>query len=231
MGQDLPSIVTRVTSEEEDSDYYLWTKEQVIVLLSRTHYAKDIIFVGDPLKTAEALADCLGHVSQYTDYMSHIMDVLSSPSDCAEHVVIDPYRYNPFRMCDYQIPNSMSSFCYNLVSLGDPTHTTSYIGETNNLAHRFAVHNQRNGATTTKDIALIPWALLGYVTGFEGNERSERQRFETAWKGLRDRKQYQYKRQLNPQEIGGLAVALIKNNCDYRNLSYVRCGAVNENHN
>jgi predicted GIY-YIG superfamily endonuclease len=120
----------------------------------------------------------------------------------------------------------MSSFCYNLVSLGDPTHTTSYIGETNNLAHRFAVHNQRQGAQTTRDIALIPWALLGFVTGFEGNDRSERQRFEAAWKALRNAREVVLRRKLKPHEIGGLAVMLIQSDSEYKSLAYVRCGEV-----
>ena len=58
MGQNLSEIVTKVTSSTE-SDYFLWEKEQVVVLLSRTHYAKDIFFVGDPKDTSAALAELL----------------------------------------------------------------------------------------------------------------------------------------------------------------------------
>jgi predicted GIY-YIG superfamily endonuclease len=225
MGQDLPAIVTKVTSAEDDIDHMLWAKEQVIVLLSRTHYAKDIIFVGNAEKTAEALADCLQHVSQYTDYMAHLMETLSNTSDTNEHTLVDPYMYHPFRMCDYEIPNTVGSFCYNLVSLGDPTRSTSYIGETHNLAHRLAVHNQRNGANTTKDIALIPWGLLGFVTGFEGNSRDERRAFESEWQIKRNTWERRTQRKLRPDEIGAVAVAVIRENPHrYANLVYVRCG-------
>jgi hypothetical protein len=224
MGQDLPGIVTRVTSEEEDMDYNLWSKEQVIVLLSRTHFAKDIIFVGDGRKTAKALADCLSHVSQYTDYMAHIMDSLTGPATSFQNSFIDPYLYNPFRMADYQIPNTVGSFCYNLVSLGDPTCSTSYIGETSNLAHRFALHNQRNGAVTTQDISLIPWALLGFVAGFEGDTAWERKSFETAWQAARNARETALRRKLRPDEIGAVAVLLISRNTSYHHLRYVRCG-------
>ena len=57
MGQDLPAIVTKVTALLGDPDYALWDKAQLIVLISRTHYAKDIYFVGEPKKTSAALAD------------------------------------------------------------------------------------------------------------------------------------------------------------------------------
>ena len=227
MGQDLPSILTRVTSPDEDMDYVLWAKEQVIVLLSRTHRAQDIIFVGDPQKTAKALADCLSHVSQYADYMDHIMKKLCGIA----HTLVDPYRFNPFRMCDYQIPNYMASFCYHLVSLGDPTHTTSYIGETHNLAHRYAQHNQRNGARTTKDVSLIPWALLGYVCGFEGDVKIGRKQFEKDWEQKRSYWQWRLKRPITPTEIGVLAIKLIQRHKTTEKygtgkLLYVRCGNI-----
>jgi DNA replication protein DnaC len=227
MGQDLPSIVTRVTSQQEDNDYALWLREQVIVLLSRTHYAKDILFVGDPLKTATAIADCLQHVSQYTDCMTHIMNTMSNAGTNGGSNLLDPYTYNPFRICDFRIPHTAFSFCYILISLGDPTKSTTYIGETDNLARRLAVHNQRNGAETTRDIALIPWALLGFVTGFEGEGRPERQVFEHRWKARRDQRQLELRRKLSPNEIASLAVTLIGNHSEYAwQLIYVKCGTV-----
>jgi hypothetical protein len=223
MGQDLPGIVTRVTSADDEKDYHLWAKEQVIVLLSRTHYAKDIIFVGDPNDTATALANCLSHISQYSDYMAHIMGALTN---CTQPLV-DPYTYNPYRMCDYQIPNTMGSFCYNLVSLGDPTHSTSYIGQTSNLARRFAQHNQRQGAITTADISLIPWALMGFVSGFDGDDRKQREDFEHAWQVKRGERQRAIHRHLRPDEIGEIAAAMIASTPEYAlHLTYTRCGSM-----
>lgn len=226
MGQDLPSIVTRVTSEDEDKDYALWTKEQVIVLLSRTHYARDITFVGDPFKTASALADCLQHVSQYTDYMTHIMKTMTSTGTNTTPNFLDPYMYSPFRMCDFEILNTAASFCYHLVSLGDPTKTTSYIGETGNLAMRLTQHNQARGARATRDSHLIPWALMGFVSGFEGNERSERQRFENDWKAHRNARERVIGCHLSPNDVGAVAVGLIQNYPRNRHLIYTRCAKV-----
>ena len=228
MGQDLPSIVSRVTSEDDNNDYNLWTKEQVIVLLSRTHYAKDIIFVGDKFKTAEALADCLQHVSQYTDFMAHIMDVLTRPMDEPGPIFLDPYMYSPFSMCHYSIQNTAGSWCYHLLSLGDPTKSTSYIGETGNLAHRIIQHNQGQGSSATREINLIPWALLGYVTSFQTDQRSLRQKFENDWKAHRDARARQLGRRLKPGEIGGVAVYMIQHNEEYHNLLYVRCGRMRD---
>jgi predicted GIY-YIG superfamily endonuclease len=233
MGQDLPAIVTKVTMMGEETDYNLWLKEQVIVLLSRTHFAKDIIFVGDPHTTSRALAECLGRVSQFSDYMSHIMKTLSTPPDpeTLRHSLVDPFKYSPYRMSDYTIPSVNGSFCYNLVSLGDPTHSTTYIGETKNLAHRFALHNQRMGAQTTKDIALIPWGLMGFVTGFEGESAvSQRKKFERDWQAGRNVEERRRKRKLHPEEIRVIAQLLISRstNDEYAHLTYVRCGSMEQ---
>ena len=38
MGQDLSSVVTKIQKPHIDSDYSLWSREQVVVLLSRTNY-------------------------------------------------------------------------------------------------------------------------------------------------------------------------------------------------
>jgi len=51
MGQNLPALVTFATG---DDMYHLFQCNQVLVLLSRTHYAKDIIFVGNPGEMIEA---------------------------------------------------------------------------------------------------------------------------------------------------------------------------------
>jgi predicted GIY-YIG superfamily endonuclease len=75
MGQDLCAVITKVDTDSDD--YKLWEKEQVVVLLSRTHFAKDIIFVGPKKNTSEALATLLLKRSQYSDYMDYLLDRLA----------------------------------------------------------------------------------------------------------------------------------------------------------
>ena len=47
MGDTLHKIVTSVSTQ--DGEYQLWDKAQAIVLLSRTKFGKNIIFVGDKM--------------------------------------------------------------------------------------------------------------------------------------------------------------------------------------
>jgi hypothetical protein len=46
MGQTLNGVVSKVTSQAVDPTYSLWIASQVVVLLSRTNYARQIVFVG-----------------------------------------------------------------------------------------------------------------------------------------------------------------------------------------
>ena len=55
MGQDLEYVITKVSSQRITPDYILWEREQVVVLMSRTHFAKNIIFVGPQNETINAL--------------------------------------------------------------------------------------------------------------------------------------------------------------------------------
>jgi hypothetical protein len=49
------------------------------------------------------------------------------------------------------------------------------------LSTRLAQHNSGFGAVQTSPAHLRPWALLGYVAGFNG-DRQEMRSFEAAWK-------------------------------------------------
>jgi hypothetical protein len=59
-----------------DSQYHLWEKEQAVVLLSRTFAARDLIFVGDMVETINTLASFIQTRSQYTKYISHLLQTL-----------------------------------------------------------------------------------------------------------------------------------------------------------
>ena len=168
MGSDLSHVVTKVSLT--DPMYRLWEKEQVVVLLSRTVSAKDIIFVGRPRETIDAILQVIQIRSQYSEYMNHIIDVLSdegiSPRILRDVPVLDQ-NLHPFCPLDVSQPNDSSGYCYILVSLKDSKST--YIGQTKKLVQRLKEHNSGFGSQGTSDPRLRPWALLAYVTGFDGN--------------------------------------------------------------
>ena len=86
MGQDLLSLITRLRGNDK---YHLFQREQVVVLLSCTHYTKDIIFVGDPEQTAEALAQLLDQETKYSEYMDHLLEKLTNKSGNNSAFTID----------------------------------------------------------------------------------------------------------------------------------------------
>jgi hypothetical protein len=70
MGQDLTGVVTQVSLI--DPDYRLWEREQVVVFMSRTHFASQIIFVGDKQDTLEASEEILKSRSQFSKYICYV---------------------------------------------------------------------------------------------------------------------------------------------------------------
>jgi hypothetical protein len=72
MGAELDKLVTAVS--KQNKDYGLWEKEQVMVILSRTKQARDLIFVGDQNDTLDALCELIQINSQYSKYMAYLLD-------------------------------------------------------------------------------------------------------------------------------------------------------------
>lgn len=185
MGETLFALVTKVSRGEWA--YQLWEKEQVVVLLSRTRKGKDTIFVGDAEEVAETLAELLQIPSQYSEYMSYILDCLTksqTPGGYSPTAPVIEQTQHVLRPIDIELPSTDSGFVYILVSLQDKK--SLYIGQTTNLVRRLRDHNRGAGAKATAEPLLRPWALLAYVTGF-GKDTRARQRFEGAWKHERDR--------------------------------------------
>ena len=56
-----------------EPNFKMWDKCQMIVILIRTNYAKDKIFVGDENDTLKALKELLTWKKQRTDYMEKVL--------------------------------------------------------------------------------------------------------------------------------------------------------------
>jgi hypothetical protein len=74
MGSDFNRLI--MSMSRTDSWYCLWEKEQAVVLLSRMFTARDLIFVGDRVDTIKALASLIQVRSQYTEFISHLLQTL-----------------------------------------------------------------------------------------------------------------------------------------------------------
>ncbi len=221
MGQDLEYIVTKVTDTSGDPNYNLWDKEQVVVLLSRTNYAKNIIFVGDKVKTSKALSDLLTKRSQYTEYMSLMLSKL-----CCRSVNSNISTFNlnlyPFRTIDFEIPVNSSGFVYLIQSRNAQMNFPTYIGETQNIVRRLRDHNQLRGSKSTRNPLLLPWALIAFVTGFETNSKAIRRNVEKQWKIERNKLTKKNRCPLSIKETCNIAKNLVNTNSK-NNLRLIIC--------
>jgi predicted GIY-YIG superfamily endonuclease len=222
MGQDLQHVVTRVTDKTGDPNYHLWDKEQVVVLLSRTNYAKDIIFVGDKKMTSKALSDLLTKRSQYTEYTSYMLTVLSTCEENIVHTKSLNLKFYPYRAIDFEIPYNTCGYVYLIKSLSPYMQQTTYIGETNNIVRRIQEHNKLRGSNSTNNALLLPWALVCFVTGFSLSSSTVRKQFEQLWKIERNNLKNRYRRNLSLQEMcnaGKLVMEKYKN----EELRFIEC--------
>ena len=179
MGGDFGSVVSCVG--DGNDKYRLWEKEQVEVLISRTHRLSDLTFVGaSPEVTANHLLQLLFKQSPYALYMRHVVNFMTK-QDSTE--VLHPLRYLPYNLRNTVIPMQPLGFVYLLMSLQD--HNTTYIGETKNLAKRLTQHNKGYGAIVTEKEKLRPWCIIAFVTGFPNSERQNRRSLEKCWQTRR----------------------------------------------
>ena len=104
MGDTLVTMATEVSLN--NSNFRMWDKGQMIVILSRTKRARDSIFIGDKNDTLKALKFLLTSKSQWTDYMEEVLSIISvgSNSQAANRRRIMTQTTFPYRICDNSLP-------------------------------------------------------------------------------------------------------------------------------
>jgi predicted GIY-YIG superfamily endonuclease len=175
-------------------------------------------FIGNPKDVIESLWRTLLKRDQFSDYIRHLLDTLCHPQDNHGPFTIDQTTKHPYRPKDVQLPGRNDHCAYFLVSLGPSSPTTTYIGETSNLKRRLNQHNSGNGSQSTNRPHLRPWALLGYVIGFESKQK--RRNFEYQWKLHVENEQIVTQGSLSAMEKLHLATV-----CD-EELRLVICGTI-----
>ena len=73
MGDSLSCMATEMLST--NSNFSLWDKGRSIVLLSRTKFAKNTIFVGNMTDTLDSLLNIVMKKSTWKDYMDQVLDI------------------------------------------------------------------------------------------------------------------------------------------------------------
>lgn len=199
MGGDFGYVVSSVV-DDGTAKYKLWAKEQVQVLISRTHRLDHLIFVGAPEATAQKLAQLLLLESKYSQHMNHIIASLSisgnhSHNSCnpGQNILqlpdTTPEQFRlphplPFRPCDTELPQIDYGYVYLLLSLQN--YRSTYIGQTVNLLRRLSQHNQGLGSLDTQNTRLRPWHCIAFITGPSFQVHRIRQGFERKWQRFRN---------------------------------------------
>jgi predicted GIY-YIG superfamily endonuclease len=199
MGATVSFLVTEIGRSLNLS---LWEAAQVVVLLSRTRRAKDIYFIGSKTEVIEALWDALLIEDQFSSYITYLLKKLCDEEEPEKAFVIDQANEHPFRPIDIPLPMRKEYCSYILVSLKDTSFT--YIGSTMDLSKRINQHNSYHGGSkSTNHNMLKPWALLGYVVGF--NNKQQAMSFEGYWKATVRDEQVRTKNNLNCMQRAELA--------------------------
>ena len=119
-GLTLHKMATEISSA--DPDFHIWDKGQLIVILTRTKFAKDSIFVGNKQETLDALKTILLTRTQWTDYIEHVLNVITvneSTNTERRDIRIMSHNDYPFRICDLSLPSTRTGFVYFLISVKD----------------------------------------------------------------------------------------------------------------
>ena len=186
----------------------LWEKSQWLVLISRTSYLRDVIFVGDKTQTLQMIRQVLRMRSQFNEYTEHVLLTAAGKPSTAPTI---RQTIHPYRARDQSLPRDTTGFAYFLVSSETWAHT--YIGETYNLHERLEQHNSGRGAMETRKHG--PWCLVAYVVGFDYCETSRRH-FQDDWQTVaRSRTRRQIRRNhdfASPETIIETAQDLIAGN-------------------
>ena len=182
MGDTLPSIATTISNV--DTNYSMWDKGQLLVIISRTKKAEDTIFVGDKNATLDALESLLKHRTQWTDHMEQILKVVTINNDNSDEIHNSndngmTYSAFPFRPTDIILPSDCSGFVYMLISLR--SEDFFYIGKTKDLNQRLKSHQSGYGSYSTMPEHLRPYAYYAYLCGFNG-DKSLMFYIERQWK-------------------------------------------------
>ena len=215
MGDTLPKVATQISNQL--SIFKLWDKSQIVVLLSRTKRARDIIFVGNKESTVRAIVELCKCSNQWTDHMERVLEMANVNYASMTNSTIPSIRNDdhPFRFCDCPLPNCNTGIVYMLISVRN--HNYTYIGMTSNIAVRLQQHNSGNGHAFTTPTRLRPWALFAYITGFDGDRRKMFS-IERRWK---TRRQEERERGIScPKQIARLGNGLIESNQSNTSFAY-----------
>ena len=98
------------------------------MLLSRTKFAKNIIFVGNKIDTLNAFLNILMKKNAWSEFMELVLDIIKlTSSETNEEILSQTMLQDkyPIQICDISLPQCYTGFVYFLISI--PQKTVVYI--------------------------------------------------------------------------------------------------------
>jgi hypothetical protein len=164
IGQTHDGVATRLSVI--DKNFQLWTREQLLVIVSRVKSLRNLIFVGPKQDNLNAIRQALRRVPRRWKEIAEMVrykDVLQNP----ERVDSIPLTANaPLMVNPAVLPQeNISGYVYFLMS--SRNQRFGYVGQTNNLRRRVMEHNYPSSTTVQTDIPFNkPYIVTGYIIGF-----------------------------------------------------------------
>ena len=161
LGDTFPKIVTKISST--DSDYKLWEKEQLLVLLSRVSKLEEITFIGEKADIEATLCTIIQKQNCWSEFIENFLTRLtpsSNPNSTAS-LNLTTTCFSPWNTV---LPADETGFVYLLTST--KIASAFFIGETVGLRKCLKEINCGYGPDSTRPIERRPWALLAFATGF-----------------------------------------------------------------
>ena len=193
MGDTLQYMATQISVH--DCNFNLWDRGQLTVLLSRTKYAKNSMFIGPKNDTLKALTTLLLSKTQWSNYIEDILSLVTINNfmnddqnllQMVQSQFCQTMNLNsfPYRIADIILPEVASGYVYMLISIRHPNFV--YIGETKCIRTRIQKHNSGTGAVDTLPAYLRPFGLFAFICGFSSTRSDLRFFIENKWKEERD---------------------------------------------
>ena len=90
----------------------------------------------------------------------------------------------PYRICDISLPQCKTGFVYYLMSVRNKEYT--YIGECKCIVSKLYDHNSGYNNINVTPVHYRPYAIMGYICGFNGENKELQQYIRNRWKEKRD---------------------------------------------
>ena len=164
--------------------FELYNKMQIIVALTRIELGKNVIFLGVTEETSNSIIELIQTKSLWTDYMENTSKFVTVNSGTTSNQTGVPTLNQdtfPFCICEKLLLQYKSSeFVYFLISIRTMDYT--YIGKCKCIMTRLYHHNSGHGSTSTMPANICPFVIMGYICGFDGENKLLQKQLEKQWK-------------------------------------------------